>query len=74
MLLAAQTLASLVTEEQLALGCMYPPLQEIRAVSKKIAVQIALRAHALGLAMNKKPSDMGAYIESIMYDPFKEPF
>ena len=74
MLLAAQTLASLVTEEQLKAGCMYPPLQEIRTVSKKIAAQIALRAHANGLALNRKPADMEEYIESLMYDPFKASF
>lgn len=70
MLLAAKTLASLVTEEQLQLGCMYPPLSQIREVSKKIAVKIALRAHAEGLAVKPMPEDMEAHVQSLMYDPF----
>ena len=74
MLLAAETLASLVTDEQLHSGCMYPPLSEIRAVSKKIAVKIALRSHELGLAMKDMPDDMEAHVQSIMYDPFAEAF
>jgi malate dehydrogenase (oxaloacetate-decarboxylating)(NADP+) len=74
MLLAAETLASLVTDEQLQRGCMYPPLSEIRQVSKKIAVKIALRAHEMGLAVKDMPEDMEAHIQSIMYDPFAEAF
>ncbi len=70
MLLAAKTLASLVTDEQLEIGCMYPPLGQIREVSKAIAVKIALRAHATGLAVKDMPDDMEEYVKSIMYDPF----
>jgi malate dehydrogenase (oxaloacetate-decarboxylating)(NADP+) len=74
MLLAAETLASLVSDEQLQVGCMYPPLSNIREVSKKIAVKIALRAYENGLAVNEKPDDMEAFVTSIMYDPFKIDF
>jgi malate dehydrogenase (oxaloacetate-decarboxylating)(NADP+) len=71
MLLAAETLAGLVSEEQLQSGCMFPAFSRIREVSKKIAVQIALRAHENGLATNEKPTDMESYVESIMYDPWR---
>lgn len=74
MLLAAKTLASLVTDEHLKLGSMYPPLSEIREVSKKIAVKIALRAHRVGLAVKDMPDDMEAHVQSLMYDPFADAF
>lgn len=70
MLLAAKTLASLATDEQLKMGCAYPPLDEIRTVSKKIAVKIALRAHDTGLATKAMPDDMEELVVSLMYDPF----
>ena len=74
MLLAAKTLANLVTDEQLRVGCMYPPLAEIRDVSKTIAVKIALRAHEMGLAVKDMPEDMEAHVQSLMYDPFADAF
>jgi malate dehydrogenase (oxaloacetate-decarboxylating)(NADP+) len=40
-LIAADTLASLVSEERLALGCVYPALEDIRSVSQVIAAQVA---------------------------------
>lgn len=71
-LLAAKTLADMVDEEQLKVGCMYPPLTSIREVSKKIAVAVALQAHESGLATEEKPDDMEAHVKSLMYDPFEE--
>jgi malate dehydrogenase (oxaloacetate-decarboxylating)(NADP+) len=74
MLLAAKTLASLVTDEQLKVGCVYPPLCEIRNVSKNIAIKVALRAHDSGLATKEMPDDMEELVESLMYDPFADVF
>eukprot|EP00968_Pinguiococcus_pyrenoidosus_P001251 scaffold57_cov254-Pinguiococcus_pyrenoidosus.AAC.4 len=71
MWLAAKTLAETVSEDRLAAGCLYPPLEEIRKVSAKIAAAIALRAHEVGTATAKKPSDMLEYCESIMYNPLE---
>ena len=41
MILAAETLAGLVTQDDLDTGCVYPPLSTIRHVSLKIAVAVA---------------------------------
>lgn len=71
MLVAADALADCVSDEQLQTGCMYPAFSHIREVSKKIAVSVALRSHEVGVATNVKPGDMEAYIDSIMYDPFR---
>jgi len=69
-LLAAETLADQVSQEQLDTGCVYPPLSEIRSVSSQIAVAIVENAHETGVATKPKPTDMMAYVKSLMYDPF----
>jgi malate dehydrogenase (oxaloacetate-decarboxylating)(NADP+) len=49
-LVAARTLADLVTADDLALGRIYPSLTRIREVSLKIATAVAKEAIAAGLA------------------------
>jgi malate dehydrogenase (oxaloacetate-decarboxylating)(NADP+) len=53
-LVAARTLAELVTGDDLALGRIYPSLTRIREVSVKITIAVAkeaIRAGLAGLAM-----------------------
>lgn len=68
-LTAARTLADQVAENDLADGTLYPPLSSIRVVSKAIAVNVAEKAFAQGLAGTERPGDLGEYIESLMYQP-----
>ena len=49
-LFAAEGLANLVTEEDLSLGRMYPPLSKIKNVSIKIATKVAEEAYKEGMA------------------------
>ena len=49
-LFAAEGLASLVTEEDLEVGRMYPPLSKIKQVSIKIATKVAEEAYKEGMA------------------------
>ena len=49
-LFAAEGLASLVTEEDLEVGRMYPPLSKIKQVSFKIATTVAEEAYKEGMA------------------------
>ena len=42
---AAEALAEMVTDDDLAVGRLYPPLSEIRNCSVKIAAQIAQEAY-----------------------------
>lgn len=74
MLIAAKTLAEQVTDAELEKGTLYPPLSKIRSVSAKIAVTLALHAHTSGVATEPMPDDMQAHVESLMYDPFADPF
>lgn len=74
MLIAAKTLAKQVTEDELSLGCLYPPLSKIREVSAQIAVAIAMHAHESGVATEEMPEDMMEHVKSLMYDPFEDPY
>jgi len=65
----AETLAGLVTAEELAEGRLYPPLASIQDVSLKIAVQLAEDAYKTGTAFTyPQPDDMEAFIKAQLYD------
>lgn len=66
---AARRLANLIKDEDLADGTLYPPLTRIREISLEIAVSVAERAFADGLAGIEPPDDLKAFIASYMYDP-----
>jgi len=68
-LVAARALAGLVTEEDLALGRVYPALTRIREVSSAIALGVAETAYARGFARQPRPADLPAYIKAQMYQP-----
>jgi malate dehydrogenase (oxaloacetate-decarboxylating)(NADP+) len=67
--IAAKTLAHLVTEEDLATGCVYPPLSRIREVSAAIATAVAEVAWDSGLANAPRPDDILEFVKSKMYEP-----
>ncbi|XP_017268582.1 NADP-dependent malic enzyme [Kryptolebias marmoratus] len=67
-LTAAEALAQLVTENDLAEGRLYPPLSSIRDVSLKLAAKIMEHAYEHNMAtLRPEPSDKDAYIRSICY-------
>ncbi len=71
---AAKTLASLVTEEDLAMGRVYPDLQRIREVSAKIAVAVAEVVFARKLTSMPHPADIASYVLAQMYQPEYEQY
>lgn len=73
-LAAAKTLASLVTEEDLAIGRVYPGLDRIREVSAAIGAAVAEVATKRGLATVTPPADWHTYVKNMMYDPVYRPF
>ncbi|HEX5789986.1 MAG TPA: malic enzyme-like NAD(P)-binding protein, partial [Luteolibacter sp.] len=68
-LVAAQTLASLVGPEDLALGRVYPALTRVREVSLQVAAAVADLAHRKGLATLPRPVDLLEDIRSRMFEP-----
>ena len=66
---AADTLARLVSKEDLDQGSLYPALPRIREVSAHIAAAVARVAYTHGLAVGKRPKNLLAYVRSQMYDP-----
>lgn len=68
-LAAARVLADMVSEEDLALGRVYPSLSRIREVSALIAAEVAGIAHRQGLARTPKPEDLLADVKSRMFQP-----
>merc|ERR1719466_93034 len=66
---AAEALADMVTETDLAVGRLYPPLEEIREISVKIAKKVAEEAYESGTASTyPEPEDKEAFIRTFLYD------
>jgi malate dehydrogenase (oxaloacetate-decarboxylating)(NADP+) len=66
---AANALAKCVSEEDLAMGKVYPRMTELREISLEVACVVAEELYNLGLAKKERPSDLKAYIQGMMYDP-----
>jgi malate dehydrogenase (oxaloacetate-decarboxylating)(NADP+) len=66
---SARSLADQVTDGDLKLGRVYPPLASIREVSAAIATAVAEVAYQRGLARRPRPDDLGAAIRAEMFEP-----
>src|SRR5690606_38773617 len=66
---AAQALARSVSDARIALGCLYPPLNEIRQVSLDIACAVASTAAATGLTERTIGEGFRDEVAGRMYDP-----
>lgn len=68
-LIAARTLAELVTEDDLDKGMIYPSLKSIREVSYNIALAVAEHAYQTQLTKTERPDDLEQRIRNYMYEP-----
>ena len=68
-LVAAKTLAQMVTARDLDAGSLYPPLTGIRKISLAIAVRVAEQAYEMKLARTKRPRNLRQAIARYMYVP-----
>jgi malate dehydrogenase (oxaloacetate-decarboxylating)(NADP+) len=68
-IVAAQAVAEQVTEENLSMGLIYPPLSRILNASLHVAERIAGFIFDQGLARVKRPDDVGALIRASAYRP-----
>ena len=68
-LAAAHALADMMENKNLEKGTLYPALAEIRNVSKRIALAVALEVYNSDLASQPRPENLEQHIEEIMYSP-----
>lgn len=68
-LTAARALAKQVSDDDLALGRVYPALSEIRSVSLKIATSVAQQVFADKHTERAAPADIAAEIKNSMFEP-----
>lgn len=68
-LCAAKALAAQVTNEDMELGLIYPPIGRIREVEANIATSVAEYIFDNGYARVPKPDDVASYVRRKMYFP-----
>jgi malate dehydrogenase (oxaloacetate-decarboxylating)(NADP+) len=68
-LVAAETLAQLISESDLSEGRVYPKLTEMRQISFSIAYNVSKLLFEMQLAQIELPNDLGEHIKSHMFDP-----
>ena len=73
-LAAAHALADMMEYKNLEKGTLYPALAEIRNVSKRIALAVALEVYNSDLASQPRPEKLEQHIEEIMYSPHYESY
>jgi len=65
---AAKALARQVTAGDLAQGCLYPPLRDVRHISARIAADVAAEAYSAKLAtVQPQPKDLLQFMYDNMY-------
>ena len=68
-IVAAKAVAEQVTQENLAMGLIYPPQSHILEASLHVAQRVAACIFDQGLARVPRPDDIGALIRSCAYRP-----
>ena len=66
-IVAAETLANLVSDNDLEKGRLFPPLTDIRAISRNIAVKVAEVAFDKNIARASRPKNLKQTIEKMMF-------
>ena len=66
---AAESLAAQVTEQDLAVNLIYPPMSNIHDASVEVAIRVAELIFDRGLARVERPADIAAFVRSKVYSP-----
>ncbi len=69
LLAAARALADAVSDNQIKHGCLYPPLNEIREVSVRIAMAVAAAASESGLSSARVDENFRTKMLAELYEP-----
>ena len=67
-LAAADELAGLVSADRLRTGALYPPIADLRAVARAIAVAVAREARDGGPGADR-PTEIEAAVDAAMWAP-----
>jgi malate dehydrogenase (oxaloacetate-decarboxylating) len=68
-LTAARTIAELSPAKRDPRANLLPPLAELRKISLRVAIAVATRAEAEGLAHPVPDRDLAAAVRSMMWEP-----
>ena len=68
-LVAATTLAGMVSAERLKQGALYPPIADLRQICQAIAAAVAHEAHDSGVALRAPEDDLDAAVRAAMWAP-----
>ena len=68
-IVAAETLANMVSEADLEQGRLYPSLKKIRDISCKIAINVANVAFSNDMAQIERPNDLEKHVKETMFQP-----
>lgn len=72
-ILAADTLASSISDDEINRGKIYPDLAGLREISAMIAMKVMDKAYSDGLATVTRPEgDLLEYVQSQMWRPCKD--
>ncbi|MCA9666312.1 MAG: NAD-dependent malic enzyme [Myxococcales bacterium] len=66
---AAEALAECVSDERLEQGALYPPVDELRSCSERVAVAVIRHARALGLVGDASDEQIERVVADSMWDP-----
>lgn len=65
---AARALARMVSDEDLRRGLLYPPVAELRAISRKIATDVITEASGSGVGARIEGDDIDAALDRAIWD------
>jgi malic enzyme len=68
-LLAARTLAEMVSAERLAVGALYPAVSDLREVSRQIAVKVVCQSRDCGVGRLYRDEEIPDAVASAMWYP-----
>jgi malic enzyme len=73
-LLAARTLAEMVTPERLAVGALYPAVSDLRRVSREIAARVVCQSRDCGVGRLYRDDEVFGAVDSAMWYPEYLPY
>jgi len=73
-LVAARTLAEHVSDERLAAGCLYPPVTDLRTVSRAIALAVVRTARDTGSGRAYHDDQLEAAVDAAIWYPAYVPY